>query len=192
MAITNAGTLPKTSTVDEKLTSPPSTAQLSELACILSKGNDQEPKALVKRALEIWNAAAEELSGRVQLEALEKISFDSVAESKMLPSARQGTGYVGTANGVKKGVIKYFEALLLEYDNAMDGRRINSGLLIANKRSLVQLRDEILEEKQVPSHVLNKMKKFQIKSRKGSVPIDAQDIRGVLGDVDIGQPSDEL
>ena len=89
MALVNTGTPSENPAAKNKPASPPTPEQLSELACRLSKGESDEPRALVKRALEIWNAANEELSGSPQFEAHDRIAFDVIAGNKMLPSSRK-------------------------------------------------------------------------------------------------------
>jgi len=162
------------------------------LACLLSKGQSDEPRALVKRALEIWNAANEELSGGHRFEAHDRISFDVIAENKMLPSIREKRVWVGTGKGVGKAVAFYFDKLINRYCGAMKGRRIDPDFLRMNEQKLEQLREEVLGEKKLPEHILDLMNQFQVNMRKGEHTVYAQEIRNVLGGADIGLPSTEL
>jgi hypothetical protein len=171
---------------------PPTPERLSELACLLSKDENDEPRALVKRALGIWNAANEELSGGHRFETHDGIAFDVIAGNKMLPSIREKTGCVESGKGVGRAVERYFEKLINGYYKAMKGRRIDPELLRTNERKLEQVRDAILGEKKLPKHILDLTSQFQVNMRKGSHTVYAQEIRDVLGGADIGLPSTEL
>src|SRR5437016_5475281 len=104
MAPVNTGTPAQKPAEMEKPASPLTPDRLSELACLLSKSGDDEPRGLVKRAREIWNAANEELSGGHKVEAHHNISFDLIAKNKMLPSIREKTGCVESGKGVGKAI----------------------------------------------------------------------------------------
>jgi hypothetical protein len=171
---------------------PPTPDRLAELACLLSEDKNDEPRALVKRALEIWNAANEELSGCARFDPHDGIAFAVIAEAKMLPSSREKTMYVESDKGVGKAVERYFEQLISWYYVAMEGRRIDPQLLKTNEQNLKQLRNKVLGERKLPKYLLDLMSQFQLNMRKGSHSVDAQEIRAVLGGADIGLPSSDL
>ena len=171
---------------------PPTLSRLAELACLLSEDRNDEPRALVKRALEIWNAANEELSGCARFDPHDGIAFAVIAEAKMLPSSREKTMYVESDKGVGKAVERYFEQLISWYYVAMEGRRIDPQLLKTNEQNLKQLRNKVLGERKLPKYLLDLMSQFQLNMRKGSHSVDAQEIRAVLGGADIGLPSSDL
>jgi hypothetical protein len=171
---------------------PPTLSRLAELACLLSEDRNDEPRALVKRALEIWNAANEELSGCPRCDAHDGIAFAVIAKTRMLPSSREKRGWVRTDKGVGKAVESYFEQLISKYDTAMEGRRIDPQLLKTNEQNLKLLRKKVLGERKLPKYILDLMIQFQLNMRKGSHSVNAQEIRAVLGGADIGLPSSEL
>lgn len=178
--------------VQENVASHPTPERLAEMACLLSKNQSDEPKALVKRALEIWNAANEELSGTRQYDASEWVSFDEIAEEKLLPALRAAYQNVESSKGVGKSVDRYFELLVKDYDQSMKERLINPSLLKANKAELERLRKKILDEKQMPKRVLDQLTQFRRDMRKKFHQVSALEIREVLGGVDIGTPSPDL
>ena len=174
--------------VELKSNPPPTPEKLSELACILSKGENAEPRALVKRALEIWHAAIDELSGTKLYQASDQILFGEIAEKKMLPSLRAKFGSVDSSKGVGKAVDRYFELLVNEYDQVMKGRQIDPQLQKSNKDQIQRLRKTIGDEKQMPKRVLDLLTQFQLDMRNKSHQVSASEIREVLGGVDVGTP----
>jgi|GEM_PF-4707300 hypothetical protein len=168
---------------------PPTPEKLSELACILSKGENEEPRTLVKRALEIWHAAIDELSGTQQYQASDQILFGEIAEKKMLPALRAGFENVESSKGVGKAVDRYFALLVKEYDQVMKGRQIDLKLLKENKDQIKGLWKMIMDEKQIPKRVLDLLTQFQLDMRKKSHQVSASEIREVLGGADVGTPS---
>jgi hypothetical protein len=175
--------------VQKETVSRPTPEQLSELACLLSKGEYDEPRALVKRALEIWQVANNELFRTQPYEKSDHVSFDEIAKMKMLPALRSAFGNVESGKGVGKTVDRYFKLLVKEYDQAMKGRQIDPLTLRSNKEDIRRLWTLILDEKQMPKRVLDLLGEFQINMRKKTHRISASEIREVLGGADVGTPS---
>ena len=176
----------------KKTVPPPSPEQLSKMACLLSKNESDEPKALVKRALEIWRVANEELSGTKPYQDGDQIPFDKVGAMKNLPAIRAGYEIIESGKGVGKAVDRYFEALLDEYDHVMQERQIDTQTQKAIKHKIEQLRKNILTRKEIPKRVLDLLKQFQINMRQQSHQFSAPEIRELLGGVDVGTPSSDL
>lgn len=178
--------------IQKKVALQPTQEQLSELACLLSKNESDEPRTLVKRALEIWRTANVELSETQQYQASDQILFGEIAEKKMLRSRREKLRSVDSSKGVGKVVDRYFKSLVKEYDQAMKGRQIDPQLLKSNKNQIKQLWKIIIDEKQMPKRVLDLLTQFQLDMRKKTYRVSASEIREVLGGADVGTPSTDL
>src|ERR1039458_956821 len=172
--------------VQKKVVTPPTLEQLSKLACLLSKGENDDPKTLVKHALEIWRAANDELLGTQQYQEGDLIKFNEIAEKKMLSSIREKFGSVDSSKGVVKAVDRYFQLLVKDYDQAMKERRIDSQLLKTNEEQIRQLWKKIADEKQMPKRVLDLLKQFQLDMRKKSHRVPANKIGEIFCAYQVG------
>jgi len=174
--------------IQKKVATHPTIEKLSELACLLSKNESDEPGTLVKRALGIWSAANDELSGIQQYQESDQIKFSEIAEKEWLPSIHKKTESVRSSKGVKKAVDRYFALLVKDYDQAMKERRIDSQKLKTSKEQIKQLWKEIADEKKMPKRVLDLLAKFHSDlCNTKSHQVSADEI-GEVGDVDIGLP----
>jgi len=178
--------------IKDKIVPPLKSEKLAELACLLSKNESDEPNRLVKRALEIWRAANDELSGIQQYQASEAVSFEEIAVKEMLQSSRASYEFVGSSKGVGKTVDRYFKALLNKYDHVMQGRQIDAQMQKAIKQQIEKLWKIILAEKKMPKRVLDLLEQFQIDIRKQSHEFSASEIHELLRGFDIGTPSSDL
>lgn len=178
--------------VQKKVIPPPTLEKLSELACLLSKNESDEPKTLVERALKIWRAANEELSGIKPYQDGDQISFDEIAEKKMLPSQKPAYENLESSKGVGKIVTQYFKSLFDKYDEVMRGRQIDPQLQKTNKNRIEQLGKMIDDKKKMPKRVLDLLTQFQLDMRKQSHQFSASEIRELLGGANVGIPSPDL
>jgi hypothetical protein len=164
----------------------PTTEELSALTCKLLKNKRSEDH--IKRALEIWKAKHEVLSESAS-EENDSISFDDVADKKLLPSLRKNLKYVGTSKGVEMAFKKYIASLNNVFSQAFKTQRISDEQL-KNK-----LATDVLETGKLPQHILEALQKYQIDMREIKVhPVCAVEIRDVLGGpgIDIGRRDFEL
>lgn len=162
--------------------------ELSSLACLLSKNDDDSPETLIDRALKIWAVANDKLSKVEQKSHSELISFEQIANGNLLPAAREKFGDIKSVLGIKKAIERYFENLLGNYDKIMKGRLVTHDQLAKIKMELKQLRDRILEKNEMPRFVLDLIAKYQREMRNNNYEATAFDITALLGGIDIGKP----
>jgi len=170
----------------------PTTEELSALTCKLLKNKRSEDH--IKRALEIWKAKHEVLSESAS-EENDSISFDDVADKKLLPSLRKNLKYVGTSKGVEMAFKKYIASLNNVFSQAFKTQRISDEQLKKLEQRLNKLATDVLETGKLPQHILEALQKYQIDMREIKVhPVCAVEIRDVLGGpgIDIGRRDFEL
>ena len=175
-------------------TQKPTAEKLAELACILSRTGDESPGNLVSRALEIWHASCDALSETKRPDLMEIFSFVEIAEHKLLPAIRKSSDRqsVDSGKGVEKAFGRYFETVIAGYEKAMKGRRVSAELMRSNKSLLTELRNELIENKRLPKHILDLLKQFQINMRGNRHNVSAMEIRELLGGADVGLPGTDL
>jgi len=167
--------------------------QLAELACRLVPHDGETSEQLVQRALGIWRSAGELLAEeRGEAKTKSIVSFKEAAHQGLLPSTRPKTRIVCSDKGVRQAVKRFFEAVLAGYDRAMKGRIVTDSVLRENKLELKKMRDEVLAQHELPAHLLEQLRQFQIQSRDDSFSVTAETIRILLQDADVGRRGFEL
>jgi len=166
---------------------------LSQMACLLYKNDPdgsqkQTARSLINFALEIWNVANEELSGRVRFEQDEMISFEVIAKNKMLRSSREKTGDVETGKGVGKAAERYLKALINCYDDVMKEMVFyDLGGREQYKLWLGGMSKHFLTQGKLPKRVLDRLTQFQLDMRKGHHSISMKDFVDIFGTNNFGR-----
>jgi len=129
------------------------------------------------------------MSGYVRFEPDEMISFEVIAERKLLPSSREKTGVVETGKGVGKAMERYFKALINCYDDVMKGRTTfpDPNVLGKRKLRLGGMSKEFLTDGKLPKRVLDRLTQFQLDMRECHHSISMQDFRDIFGTNDFGR-----
>lgn len=142
----------------------------------------------------MWRATHEVLSESAS-EENDSISFNDVADKKLLPSLRKNLRYVGTSKGVEMAFKKYIASLNNVFSQAFKTQRISDEQLKKLEHRLNKLANDMLETGKLPQHILEALQKYQIDMREIKVhPVCVVEIRDVLGvsGIDIGQRNFEL
>ena len=167
--------------------------QLAELACRLVQKDGETAEQVVRRALNMWEAAGDLLAKTGAAEAGPSLTFKDLAEDGLVPSTREKTGVVGTEKGVHRAVERFFDVVLAGYDPAMKGRLVMPEMLRDNKAALKKLRENVLQQHALCASQLALVQQFQIASReKTKFAVTPELIRDLLKGADVGQPGFDL
>jgi hypothetical protein len=152
----------------------------------------EDPKTLVRRAIEIWKAANEILPQASEADLFKGgvLSFEEIGNKKLLPARHGGRSHVDSRNGVKKVVEGYFSLLQSRFYKVFKNRGISDDQLKLLNQQLKELKEEVLKTGELSSRVLEALKKYQINMRKHkNHEVTAFEIGELLGGVDIGVPN---